>query len=149
VAWEELVTVIAAGDGEFSAWVGDAARPLVIEALDVQVAATKRALAEVADDRERRSLEERLELVTSLRGQLGATAGRAYLTGPEQLVVRIVRDAASQAAHRLDATLDAMASASAVLTEEAIADLRASTISVTSGVEALIACESHRRAGGA
>jgi hypothetical protein len=135
------------GDGKFSAWIDDAARPLVSASLDTQIAAISQALDEVAEPEPRQSLQVRLAAVRNLRRQLSATQGRAYLTGHEHLVTLVIRDAASQAAYALHSLAEEIAISHAPLSESVIGDLRGRTAALTSGVDAVIACESHRRPG--
>jgi hypothetical protein len=139
------MTVVATGDDGLKAWVGEGLRPLLIETLRLDAAASAEALAAATKQVDRERFEHRLELGEQLRFQLEQTVGQGLITGPEEFVVEIVRDTTNQATSDLDVLVESIASAPTPLDDETIVALRARSATAMSGIEALIACESHRR----
>jgi hypothetical protein len=141
---EVRVTVVASGDGELAAWVGEAVRPLFLRSLDDHLSVGENALAYARTEDRREQLEVRLDIIGRLRRQIEDTVGPTQVVGPAQLVAEFVRSAASQAAHELDVKIEALGASRAALSDSELDELRAATLATTSCVEALIACESSR-----
>jgi hypothetical protein len=141
------MVVVAGGNGELVASIGDEARELVAGTLEAHAAAVADSLSyeKTAKGRERqqRSLNE----VSSLRRQFEGTAGPVTLSGPTPLVVEVVRDTATQAAHDLDALVENLAATPTRLSADAIAELRTRLQITSACVETVIACESGRGRG--
>ena len=138
------MAVVAGGNGELIDAISSEARELVAGTLEAHAAAAADSLPyeKTAEGRERhrRSLNE----VSSLRRQLDGTAGPVTLSGPTTLVVEVVRDTATQAAHDLDGLVEVLAATPARLPEDAIAELRTRLQVASTCLEAVIACESGR-----
>jgi hypothetical protein len=138
------VRVVAGGQGELVAWIGEATRDLVGATLDAHLAAATDGLAfeETAVARQRR--HSMLADIAALRGQFDGTAGPVTLSGPEALVADVIRDTAAQATHDLDSFVEEATIGPEPLTDPLIAELRSRAGVVSACVEALIACESNR-----
>jgi len=139
------VTVIAKGEGELTTLVSETARPVVMEALSDYLGVTEDSLDHARSDKERNRLQDRRELIESLRRQLDGTTGQLHLTGPEELVTAVVKAATSIATHDLDGIVSSLTTQSAPLDVEGREDLRARATLATSCVETLISCEGSRQ----
>lgn len=138
------MTVIAGGNGDLVAYVGEGTRPLVVATLDAYAAATADSAEFEASAGAREHRVAYCRQVSELRRQLDETSGPVVLAGPERVIVEVVRDSAVQATHELDSLLEQLSASPMQLEEAAIAELRMRTQAATACVEALIACESNR-----
>jgi hypothetical protein len=138
------VTVVAGGQGDLVARIGEATRELVGATLDAHFAAATDGLAYEETDVARQRRHRVLAEIAALRRQFDETAGPVTLTGPAVLVVEVVRDTAAQATHDLDSFLEGATVGPTPLTDRAIAELRAKAGVANACIEALIACEGNR-----
>lgn len=135
------MTVVAGGNGELVAWVGEITRDLVAATLEAHSAAVADSLSYEKADSGRERQQRYLEQVGALRRQLNETSGPVVLSGSASLVVEVIRDTATQATHDLDGLVESVAATPSRLSDEAIAELRVRTQAANACVEALIACE--------
>ena len=138
------MTVVAGGNGELVAWIGEGTRDLVAATLEAHSAAVADSLSCEASSEERERQRRYAQQVAELRRQLGETSGPVVLSGPTALVVEVVRDTTVQATHDLDSLVEGIAATPQLLSDDAIVRVRACTQAAATCVEALIACESNR-----
>jgi hypothetical protein len=141
---EDRVTVVAAGQGELSARIGETTRDLVGGTLDAHLAAATDGLVYETTDPGRQRRHRELAEIVALKHQLDETAGPVTLSGPEALVSEVVRDTVAQATHDLDSFVEKKTAGPARLSEHEIADLRLKARAADACIETLIACESSR-----
>lgn len=139
------MTVVAKGEDELMALVSETARPVISEALQDHRHVAEESLAHAEAPEERERLEHQLALMGSMLHQIDGTTGQVHLTGPEEMVARVVKTATSNAAHDLDTLVEEVASTSTRLDVEAREELRARAAVTATCVETLIACEGSRR----
>lgn len=142
------MSIASDGGRDVEAPVGEAARDSVSSALDVLAAMIHEELVMTPDDRATRErAEARLAEIAALRRQLEATPGPVRLVGSEQMVVSVVRAAASHAAYELDALVERLTGRPRPITEEEILDLRLHIVAAAGAVGTFVACESGRLTG--
>jgi len=138
------VTVVAGGNEELVTWVDESTRDLVAATLEAHSAAVTDSLSYEKADSGRARQQRYLEQIAALRRQLGGDPGPVRLSGMPSLVVEVVRDTATQAAHDLDELVEGISATPSRLSDETIAELRARTQVANACVNALIACEDSR-----
>ena len=138
------MTVVAGGNEELVTWVDESTRDLVAATLEAHSAAVTDSLSYEKADSGRARQQRYLEQIAALRRQLGGDPGPVRLSGMPSLVVEVVRDTATQAAHDLDELVEGISATPSRLSDETIAELRARTQVANACVNALIACEDSR-----
>jgi hypothetical protein len=140
------MTVVAKGEDELMALVNETARPVVLEALEDHSMVAEESLTHARAAEERASWEQRLALLRGMRRQIEGTAGQVHLTGPADLVTRVMKTATSNATHDLDTLIERLSGVSAPLDVEGRERLREHATVAATCVETLIACEGSRPA---
>jgi hypothetical protein len=125
--------------------VDESTRDLVAATLEAHAAAVTDSLSYEKADSGRARQRRYLEQIAALQRQLDDTSGPVVFSGSASLVVEVIRDTTTQAAHDLDGLVEDISTTPSRLSDEAIAELRARTRVANACVEALIACEDGRR----
>lgn len=138
------MTVVARRQDELTTFVDQTVRGAVLEALSDYELVTTESLEHAHDDQERARLRSRLKLVDGMRRHLEDPA-QVQLTGPPDVVVEIVKTAASNVTNELDSLVESAASTDEPLAAEACETLHLRSLVASACVEALVACETGRR----
>jgi hypothetical protein len=139
------MTVVAKGEDELMALVNETARPVVLEALEDHSMVAEESLSHARAAADRTDWEQRLALLGEMRRQIEGTVGQVHMTGPEDLVTRVLKTATSNATHDLDTLIESLSGTSAPLDIDGRERLREHAAVAATCVETLIACEGSRR----
>lgn len=142
------MTVVAKGEGELMALVSAPARTVMIEALEDHVHVVEESLTHPMSAEEREQLNRRLAVMREMQNQIKGTVGQVHLTGPEDIIARLIKTAASNATHELDLLVEDLTATPAALGVEERERLQAAAGVAATCVETLIACEGSRRSTG-
>lgn len=140
------MTVTVGDDGELRAFVQTPLRAPFADALEREVAASRRALADSTNADDQRDIQPRIDALHDLQLQLEGSTGPAHVAGPPALLLILLQEVLSRAARSLDAAASGIAAhlpAEPDALTGCIDSIRTRTTTLGAASEALIAALSH------